>query len=159
MLMYLEVVMPFLPEGFLHQLTFMQKVGGCQATANIPDVAYHEYGHAINNARYNSGSGMSNGALNEGFADIWAFSLTDSPFIGLGWDLVDPTYSIRDYQDRKVYPQDLIGEVHADGEIIAGCFWDTYLNLNNMNQMLDLFKYTYDSGVDGPEWYRRSCFY
>ena len=131
-------------------INFYAEGNGCQATAKIPDVAYHEYGHAINNARYNSGSGMWNGALNEGFADIWAFSLTDSPFIGLGWDLVDPTYSIRDYQDRKVYPQDLIGEVHADGEIIAGCFWDTYLNLNNMNQMLDLFKYTYDSGVDGP---------
>ena len=132
-------------------INFYAEGGGCQATAKIPDVAYHEYGHAINNARYNSGSGMWNGAMNEGFADVWAFSLTDSPFIGLGWDLVDPTYSIRDYQDRKVYPQDLVGEVHADGEIIAGCFWDTYLNLNDMNQMLDLFKYTYDSGVDGPD--------
>ena len=131
-------------------INFYAEGGGCQATAKIPDVAYHEYGHAINDYRYNSGSGMNNGAMNEGFADIWAFSLTASPFIGLGWDLVDPTYSIRDYQDRKVYPQDLVGEVHSDGEIIAGCFWDTYLNLNNMNQMLDLFKYTYDSGVDGP---------
>ena len=130
-------------------INFYAEGGGCQATAKIPDVAYHEYGHAINNYRYNSGSGMWNGAMNEGFADVWAFSLTNSPLIGLGWDLVDPTYSIRDYEDRKVYPQDLVGEVHADGEIIAGCFWDTYLNLNNMNQMLDLFKYTYDSGVDG----------
>ena len=44
----------------------------------------------------------------------------------LGWDLVDPTISVRRYdQDRKVYPQDLVGEVHADGEIIAGAFWDT----------------------------------
>ena len=41
--------------------------------------------------------------------------------------------------------------MHADGEIIAGAFWDLYLNLGSMNQMLDLFKYTYDSGVDGPD--------
>jgi hypothetical protein len=148
----------FFSGGFSPSINFYAEGNGCQATAKIPDVAYHEYGHAINNARYNSGSGMSNGALNEGYADIWAFSLTDSPFIGLGWDLVDPTYSIRDYQDRKVYPQDLVGEVHADGEIIAGCFWDTYLNLNNMNQMLDLFKYTYDSGVDGPSGTEGSVF-
>jgi len=134
-----------------NSINFYAEGNGCQATAKIPDVVYHEYGHAINSARYNSGSGMWNGALNEGFADVWAFTITTSPFIGQGWDLVDPSINIRDYQDRKVYPQDLVGEVHADGEIIAGCFWDTYLNLNNMNQTLDLFKYTYDSGVDGPD--------
>jgi Zn-dependent metalloprotease len=132
-------------------INFYAEGNGCQATAKIPDVVYHEYGHAINSARYNSGSGMWNGALNEGFADVWAFTITSSPFIGQGWDLVDPSINIRDYQDRKFYPQDLVGEVHADGEIIAGCFWDTYLNLNNINQTLDLFKYTFDSGVDGPD--------
>ena len=139
-------------------INFYAEGNGCQATAKIPDVVYHEYGHAINSARYNSGNGMWNGALNEGFADIWAFSITNSPFIGQGWDLVDPSINIRDYQDRKVYPQDLVGEVHADGEIIAGCFWDTYLNLNNMNQTLDLFKYTFDSGVDGPDGTEGSIF-
>ena len=30
-------------------------------------------------------------------------------------------------------------------------FWDLYLNLGNMSDMLNLFKYTYDSGVDGPD--------
>ena len=132
-------------------VNFYAQGGGCHATAKIADVVYHEYGHAINNARYNSGSGMQNGGLNEGFADVWALSLTASPVLGFGWDLVDPTIYVRRYdQDRKVYPQDLVGEVHADGEIIAGSFWDLYLNLNNMSQMLDLFKYTFDSNVDGP---------
>jgi hypothetical protein len=136
-------------------INFYAEGGGCHATANIPDVVYHEYGHAINSDRYNGNGwsgGMSNGGLNEGFADVWAISLTESPVLGYGWDLVDPTISVRRYdQDRKVYPQDLVGEVHADGEIIAGAFWDLYLNLGNMSQMLDLFKYTYDSGVDGPD--------
>ena len=125
--------------------------GGCHATANLPDVVYHEYGHAINNGRYNGGSGMWNGGLNEGYADIWALSLTEIPVLGYGWDLVDPNIFVRRYdQDIKVYPQDLVGEVHADGEIIAGAFWDLYLNLGSMSQMLDLFKSTYDSGIDGP---------
>ena len=133
-------------------INFYAEGGGCHATAKIPDVVYHEYGHAINNGRYNSGSGMWNGGLNEGFADVWALSLTVSPVLGFGWDLVDPTISVRRYdQDRKVYPQDLVGEVHGDGEIIAGAFWDLYLNLGDMSQMLDLFKYTYDSGADGPD--------
>ena len=95
---------------------------------------------------------MQNGGLNEGYADIWALSLTTSPILGIGFYDNDPTGFVRRYdQDRKVYPQDLVGEVHADGEIIAGAFWDLYLNLGSMTQMLDLFKYVYDSGVDGPD--------
>ena len=54
------------------QLIFLKRDGGCNATAKIPDVAYHEYGHAINDYRYNSGAGLWNGACGEGFADIWA---------------------------------------------------------------------------------------
>ena len=131
------------------EINFFAEGNGCNATAKIPDVVYHEYGHAINSYRY--GSGMQNGGLNEGFADLWALSLTESPVLGFGWDSQDPAVFVRRYdQNRKVYPQDLSGEVHADGEIIAGAFWDTYLNLGNMQQMLDLFKYTYDGAPDGP---------
>lgn len=130
-------------------INFYAEGNGCNATAKITDVVYHEYGHGINNYRY--GSGMWNGGLNEGYADVWAISLTQSPVLGYGWDLADPTVYVRRYdQNRKVYPQDLVGQVHADGEIIAGAFWDTYLNLGNMQQMLDLFKYTFDGAPDGP---------
>lgn len=131
-------------------INFYAEGGGCHATAKIVDVVYHEYGHAINGNRYGA-FGMQNGGLNEGFADLWAITLTESPVLGHGWDLQDPTISVRRYdQDRKVYPQDLVGEVHADGEIIAGAFWDTYLNLGSMPQMIDLFKYTFDGAPDGP---------
>ena len=44
-------------------INFYTEGGGCHATAKIPDVVFHEYGHAINHGRYNSFSGMSNGAL------------------------------------------------------------------------------------------------
>ena len=130
-------------------INFYAEGGGCHATAKIVDVVYHEYGHAINSSRY--GSGMWNGGLNEGYADVWAITLTENPVLGFGWDLQDPTISVRRYdQNKKVYPQDLSGEVHADGEIIAGAFWDTYLNLGSMPQMIDLFKYTFDAAPDGP---------
>ena len=57
---------------------------------------------------------MWNGGLNEGYADIWAISLTQNPVLGYGWDLTDPTVYVRRYdQNRKVYPQDLVGQVHA----------------------------------------------
>ena len=130
-------------------VNFYAEGNGCPATAKLTDVVYHEYGHAINSYRY--GSGMINGALNEGFADIWALSITQSPVLGYGWDLVDPTVFVRRYdENRKVYPQDISGEVHADGEIIAGAFWDTYLNLGSMSDMLDLFKYVYDGAPQAP---------
>ena len=50
--------------------------------------------------------------------------------------------------NKKVYPQDLVGQVHADGEIIAGSFWDLYLLLGNMQQIINLFKETFEGGDD-----------
>ena len=137
--------------GSSPSINFYAEGGGCNASGTIPDVAYHEYGHAINDHRYNNGAGMWNGALNEGTADIWALSLTEYPVLGEGWLLNDPNSNVREYDGLpKVYPQDLVGEVHADGEIICGAFWDTYLNLGNMQQALDLFVDLYDNGPDGP---------
>jgi Zn-dependent metalloprotease len=122
----------------------------CEATGKIADVVYHEYGHAINSYRYDNGSGMQNGGLNEGFADVWAFTLTEDPILGIGFYQNNPLGYVRRFDiNKKVYPQDLVGEVHADGEIIAGAFWDTYLNLGNMQQTVNLFKYLYDNSPDG----------
>ena len=132
-------------------INFYAEGGGCQSTANIPDVAYHEYGHAINDYRYNNMAGMWNGGLNEGTADIWALSLTEYPILGEGWYTNDPNSNVREYDSTiKVYPQDLVGEVHADGEIICGAFWRTYENLGSMQEALKLFADLYDSGPDGP---------
>ncbi|MCB0790040.1 MAG: hypothetical protein KDB75_12095, partial [Flavobacteriales bacterium] len=52
-----------------------------------------------------------------------------------------PNSSIRRYDiDPKVFPVDITGEVHADGEIIAGAWWDTYLLLGeDMPLTLQLF--------------------
>ncbi len=131
-------------------VNFYAEGNDCNSLAKVGDVVYHEYGHGINDYRYGS-NGMWNGGLNEGYADVWGLSITQNPILGQGISLSDPTEFVRRYDiDKKVYPQDLVGQVHADGEIIAGCFWDTYLAFNNMGQMMDLFKYTYDGAPDGP---------
>ena len=40
----------------------------------------------------------------------------------------DESFFIRRYDENpKVYPQDLVGQVHADGEIICGAWYDTHL--------------------------------
>ncbi|MEC9208978.1 MAG: hypothetical protein VX762_00965 [Bacteroidota bacterium] len=131
-------------------INFYAEGNDCNSLAKIGDVVYHEYGHGINDYRYGN-NGMWNGALNEGYADIWGLSITQNPILGEGMSLSDPNDFVRRYDvNKKVYPQDIVGEVHADGEIIAGCFWDTYLGFNDMGQMMDLFKYTYDGAPDGP---------
>ena len=111
-------------------INFYDEGGGCNATSLIADVVWHEYGHGINGYYYGSlNAGFNNGAMNEGYADLWAMSLGDIAEIGKGF-YTDNEDGIRVYDEEpKVYPQDLVGEVHADGEIICGAWYDTHLLL------------------------------
>lgn len=109
-------------------INFYALANGCNATSLIADVVFHEYGHGINDNYYQSqGGNFVNGAMGEGYADYWAISCSNNPVLGVGF-YVDNQDPIRRYDtERKVYPIDLIGEVHADGEIIMGAWWDTHL--------------------------------
>ncbi len=133
-------------------INFYAAGGGCNSLAQVGDVVYHEYGHGINDKFYNSqGASFDNGGMGEGYADIWALGITASPILGIGFDDTDPTVVVRRYDiNKKIYPQDLVGEVHADGEIIAGCWWDTNLNFADLQEMMDLFKETFYATVTGP---------
>src|SRR5690606_19807305 len=107
--------------------------------------------HGINHQFYKwQGAGsMRNGALNEGHADIWGLSITKDPILGEGF--TNNGGFIRRYDiNPKVYSADLIGEVHADGEIIAGAWWDLGINLNSVDSMADIFTKTYYDLSDGP---------
>ncbi|MFM7054992.1 MAG: T9SS type A sorting domain-containing protein [Bacteroidota bacterium] len=134
-------------------INFYAAGGGCNATSLVSDVCYHEYGHGINDKFYQAqGFSFDNGGMGEGYADIWALGITDSPILGIGFYQNNPTGFVRRYDiNKKVFPQDLVGQVHADGEIIAGCFWDTYLNLGNLQQMMDLFAESFYAGITGPD--------
>ncbi len=123
-------------------INFYAQSPGCRALSLYGDVIYHEYGHGINDKFYQSqGSTFSNGAMNEGYADVWALTLTQNPVMTLGWKIGFPDSYIRRYDEApKVYPLDLVGEVHRDGEIIAGAWWDTYRLLGwDMPLTLQLF--------------------
>jgi len=128
-------------------INFYSEGDGCNAFSMVSDVVFHEYGHGINDLYYESlGSGFSNGAMNEGYADWWAISLTGNPVLG-EWCFSDnPDFFIRRYDiDPKVYPQDLVGEVHADGEIICGAWYDTHLLMGaDWPQSMALFTATFD---------------
>lgn len=134
-------------------INFYTAGGGCNSLAQVGDVVYHEYGHGINDKFYqDQGGSFDNGAMGEGYADIWALGITGSPVLGIGFDDTDPNVFVRRYDvDRKVYPQDLVGEVHADGEIIAGAWWDTGVLMGSLQQMMDLFSQTFYATITGPD--------
>jgi Zn-dependent metalloprotease len=132
-------------------INFYQSGSGCNSFAEINDIVYHEYGHGINDKFYDQfGPSMNNGALNEGYADVWAMCITDHPVLGQN-STVGGGYIRRYDVDLKVYPADIVGEVHADGEIIAGAWWDTRQYIGNLDTMARIFAQTLYDTPDGPD--------
>lgn len=132
-------------------INFFRDSAGCNSFAYCGDIIYHEYGHGINSSFYNAAgvTRMFNSALNEGTADVWGMGISNDPVLGKG--SFKNGNIIRRYDlTPKVYPQDIEGESHADGEIIAGAWWDLSLNLNSVDSMTDLFAKTYYDVPDGP---------
>lgn len=135
-----------------NSINFYAANATCNSFAYCGDIIYHEYGHAISDKFYQAQSvpSMQNGALNEGNSDIWGIGITHDPVLGKG--STNSGGIIRRYdQQPKVYPQDIVGEVHADGEIIAGAWWDVSVNIGSVDTMSQLFTKTYFDTPDGPD--------
>ncbi len=133
-------------------VNYYTTAGGCNALSMVADVIYHEYGHGITNYFWDSnGLNFDNGGMGEGYSDIWAISITNDPVLGIGFSSTDPTDYVRRYDiNKKVFPQNLVGQVHADGEIIAGCWWDLALNLSSTPIMSDIFAESHFGLANGP---------
>ena len=102
------------------RMNFYAEGGGCNATARIADVVYHEYGHAVTEFTY--APFFATGRMHEGFSDYFAATIRNDPVIGLGF--FGRGTLLRNIEPDRVYPDDLVGEVHIDGLIIAGALWD-----------------------------------
>ncbi len=138
-----------------NSINFYEESATCNAIALVGDVVYHEYGHAINDHYYAAnGYNFNNGAMDEGYADVWAMAITDYPEIARGF-YKSTNAGIREYQNSiKVYPKDIVGEVHADGEIIAGSWWWTRYLIGDMSTMMAIFTESYNgfaNGANGQE--------
>lgn len=136
-----------------NSLNFFADNSRCPSFAKIGDIVYHEYGHAINSQYYISqGERFENGGLGEAMADIWALGVTENPLLGEGITENGSRDFIRRYDiNPKVYPEDLTGEPHDNGEILAGAFWQVGQNLDSIPHMMDLFSSTYKALPDAPE--------
>jgi hypothetical protein len=100
--------------------------------AEDADIIHHEAGHALQEDLIPGfGASAEAGALGEGFGDY----LAATRHAGLGafvecvgaWDATsystDVPPCLRRVDGTKHYPEDIVGEVHADGEIWSAALW------------------------------------
>lgn len=134
-----------------YNINFYAPQNTCRAFSIVSDIVYHEYGHGISYRFYqDNGSFFQNGGLGEGNSDVWAMCINRDGIVG------DGAYynggNIRSYTGApKVFPQDLVGQVHADGEIIAGAWWDVAQNIGSVDTMAQLFTQTFYDLPNGPD--------
>jgi hypothetical protein len=115
--------------------------------AEDAEVILHEYGHALHQGQGFQFASEQAGAISEGFADYWAVTVTDVVAQRMGWAEKEPLPCVADWDSTsytpgpvhclrridgtKLYPKDLDGEVHDDGEIWSRALWDIRVALGH----------------------------
>lgn len=98
----------------------------CGNTARLPDVVYHEFGHAIHWNGILPGAGGFDGALSEGIGDYYAATITNDPAMGIGFFTTnEPLRHIDPIGTEATWPDDISNDTHITGLIFAGAMWDT----------------------------------
>ena len=102
--------------------------------AEDAEVIIHEYGHAILDRQAPGIFGGEGSAIHEGFSDFIAASFFTAVSDGYGdttvFDWVgshDPEYGgTRPVNGSKHYPEDIVGQPHADGEMWSASLWELF---------------------------------
>ena len=116
--------------------------------AEDAEVIWHEYGHAIqDDVVPGFGESLEAGAMGEGFGDYWAVQQSmpvskgyDLPCV-MDWDATSytegPKHCLRRTDTGKT-TDDMVGQVHADGEIWSNALWDIQkaLGRNKANKVI-----------------------
>ena len=95
--------------------------------SETPGILFHEYGHAVNFRLYMDlgvPRGMENMTTHEALADATACFILDDHRLGYGSTTAKPELYMRNLKNDFVFPDDIKGESHHDGQILGGAFWD-----------------------------------
>ena len=107
---------------------------GCVDDAEDADVIWHELGHGIHDWLTN---GSTAGTIGEGNGDYWAVSYSRS-FTNqwnagddqyqwvFSWDGHNTCWTGRRVDTTKVYPTNIVNQVHSDGEIWSAALMQIY---------------------------------
>ena len=126
-------------------LNFFSAGNGCNNTGRIADVSYHEWGHGFH--YYNLLSGEYDGAMSEGISDTVAFLQTESPYIAPYFGTNGS--AIREVSNDRVYPDDIVNQVHTDGLIFAGAMWDLWELMEGVYPAQEAYDQTTNIFVQG----------
>ncbi|MGE0173715.1 MAG: hypothetical protein AB7T49_13040 [Oligoflexales bacterium] len=110
----------FIPQE--NSLNLLAAGGGCADMSLINDVTYHEWGHGLDNGTGNQ-PGIGDGAFSEGIGDILSGYKTNSADLAPGFETGSPN-AIRSIDNTSRYNPNQQAEVHIQGLIIGGSFWD-----------------------------------
>jgi hypothetical protein len=130
--------------------------------AEDAEVIVHEYGHSVQDGQVPGfGTTLESGAIGEAFGDYLAVSVTSwatgvptrTPEACVAdWDSVSYTrtapHCLRRLDGTKVYPADVVGEVHADGEIWSRALWDIRTALGDTKATTLIVDAQFDFAVD-----------
>ncbi|MDP7029467.1 MAG: hypothetical protein QF733_04520 [Phycisphaerales bacterium] len=108
-------------------INFYQSGGGCNNTA-FSVIAHHEYGHHLVAV---GGSGQ--GEYGEGMGDVMGVVLTGDSELARGFYSSDCNNGIRTADNNCQYSasgcSSCGSQIHACGQLISGCVWDTWVAL------------------------------
>ncbi len=98
----------------------------CGNTGEIASVIQHEFGHGIHIWLTTKLTGRPpvDGSIKEAVADITSNLLHDDPRIGLGFLKNGTDGIIRNSDNTRRYPENVVNEIHDDGMILTGAVWD-----------------------------------
>lgn len=99
-------------------VNFFRAGNGCANTGRVSGVVYHEFGHGMHQYLTNNVVG----SIGEGTGDFLATLMQDTPVVGAGFSTNGA--GVRRIDEDKVYPTDVVNEVHEDGLIWASALWD-----------------------------------
>ena len=125
-----------------HKVSELRFGKGGVDDAEDAEVILHEYGHAIHFSQNFSFASEEAGAISEGFGDYWAVTVTQAisptadPACVADWDATSYTsrvpHCLRRVDTNLMYPANLSGEVHHDGQIWSRALWDIRNAIGNV---------------------------
>ncbi len=130
--------------------------------AEDAEVIVHEYGHSVQDGQVSGfGTNLESGSIGEAFSDYlsvvvtsWATGVpTTTPEACVAdWDSTSYTstvpHCLRRIDGNKHYPEDVVGEVHADGEMWSRALWDIRNALGDTEASTLIIEAQFDFAVD-----------